>query len=331
MAQFDEKESKLEGVTRMTEKGTGKEGQLDDVLLKLGSPGRYHVICYLLLWCCNAFVAFNHVSLPSTFGITPSHRSTSYPGFFYVYDILTGWFRNSPESYGKKIGCALQNGRPNTICSVHNVPILVSLKKNTHLPQKMACRYVVLAMRPNGKKINIISFSDIFAWNLVCDNNFYPMVSTTVYFIGVMIGGGTIGRVSDRYGRRPVLLISLGLAIIFFAVASLIKNFILFTLFRFFGGIFACGVHSIVYVMTPELAPKKHNNYLSLLLIFSFLTSVAAGGGICWATKSWWQSQLYTSLSLVIPLCLMYFDPQKRQYIFLKPIFERFYHILKFF
>ncbi|XP_057299353.1 organic cation transporter-like protein [Hydractinia symbiolongicarpus] len=322
MAQFDEKESKLEGVTRMTEKGTGKEGQLDDVLLKLGSPGRYHVICYLLLWCCNAFVAFNHVSLPSTFGITPSYRSTSYPGFFYVYDILTGWFRNNPDSYGKKIGCALQNGRPNTI----------SLKKNTHLPQKVnvfltykpkaffgkhkifgvstfviACRYVDLAMRPNGKKIKIISFSDICAWNLVCDNNFYPMVSTTVYFIGVMIGGGTIGRVSDRYGRRPVLLISLGLAIIFFAVASLIKNIIRFTLLRFFGGIFACGVHSIVYVMTPELAPKKHNNYLSLLLIFSFLTSVAAGGGICWATKSWWQSQLYTSLSLVIPLCLMYF------------------------
>ncbi|XP_057299373.1 solute carrier family 22 member 4-like [Hydractinia symbiolongicarpus] len=59
--------------------------------------------------------------------------------------------------------------------------------------------------------------------------------------------------------------------------------------------------------MTPELAPKKHNNYLSLLLIGSYLTSVAAGGGICWATKSWWQSQLYTSLPLVLPLCLIYF------------------------
>ena len=47
---------------------------VDDVLLQLGRPGRYHVLVYITLWTCNVFVAFNHVSLPATMGITPTHK-----------------------------------------------------------------------------------------------------------------------------------------------------------------------------------------------------------------------------------------------------------------
>ena len=40
----------------------------------LGSPGKYSLIIYITGFCLNAFVAFNHVSLPSLYAVPISHR-----------------------------------------------------------------------------------------------------------------------------------------------------------------------------------------------------------------------------------------------------------------
>ena len=46
----------------------------DDALRLLGNPGRYSILVYMIGFCLNIFVAFNHVSLPSLYAVPIPHR-----------------------------------------------------------------------------------------------------------------------------------------------------------------------------------------------------------------------------------------------------------------
>ena len=49
----------------------------------------------------------------------------------------------------------------------------------------------------------------LFQWELVCDRAYIAPLVTTVYFCGVMLGGVIFGGLSDRLGRKWVMLLCL--------------------------------------------------------------------------------------------------------------------------
>ena len=66
-----------------------------------------------------------------------------------------------------------------------------------HLPAKLIVKYFLI----------IISY--LFQWELVCDKAYIAPLVTTVYFCGVMLGGVIFGGLSDRYGRKWMMLFCL--------------------------------------------------------------------------------------------------------------------------
>lgn len=52
-------------------------------------------------------------------------------------------------------------------------------------------------------------------WNLVCDNAYLKNVGEMFFLIGVATGGLISGYLSDKFGRRTMLLISAVLQTIF--------------------------------------------------------------------------------------------------------------------
>ena len=58
----------------------------------------------------------------------------------------------------------------------------------------------------------------------------------TIYFCGVMIGGVVFGMISDRFGRRPVLLFTMYAHILLGVVIAFIPNYIGFVVLRFIVG-----------------------------------------------------------------------------------------------
>lgn len=47
--------------------------QVEELLTKLGAPGRYQLFIYACLWLCNATASINHV-LMAVIGYTPPYR-----------------------------------------------------------------------------------------------------------------------------------------------------------------------------------------------------------------------------------------------------------------
>uniref|UniRef100_A0A4W4H5U0 Solute carrier family 22 member 6 n=1 Tax=Electrophorus electricus TaxID=8005 RepID=A0A4W4H5U0_ELEEL len=76
----------------------------------------------------------------------------------------------------------------------------------------------------------------ISEWDLVCDLRSLKRMGQTVYMGGVLVGALVFGGLSDRFGRRVLLLISNLLLAVSGTCAAFSTSFTMFCVFRFFCG-----------------------------------------------------------------------------------------------
>ncbi len=80
--------------------------------------------------------------------------------------------------------------------------------------------------------------SFLFQFDLVCNKWYLVSLSTTIYFCGVMLGGLIFGSLSDRFGRKPFLLVCIYVPIAIWVGIAFANSYILFACLRFLQGVF---------------------------------------------------------------------------------------------
>jgi AAHS family 4-hydroxybenzoate transporter-like MFS transporter len=126
----------------------------------------------------------------------------------------------------------------------------------------------------DGYDLNAVAWavpSLIRAWHLP------PPAFTTAFFwssIGIMVGALSAGPIGDRFGRRPLLLVSLTI----FGIASLLSagagSLGMLTVLRFFTGIGIGGGFSGAAALTGDYAPHR----LRATMIMATFTGAPLGG-----------------------------------------------------
>ncbi|XP_033996045.1 solute carrier family 22 member 6-like [Trematomus bernacchii] len=94
-------------------------------------------------------------------------------------------------------------------------------------------------------------------WNLVCDQRSLKQMGQTVYMGGVLLGSVVFGGLSDRYGRRILLLISNLLMAVSGTCAAFSTTFPLFCLFRFGCGMALSGIGLNTFSLIVEWIPTS--------------------------------------------------------------------------
>ena len=74
--------------------------------------------------------------------------------------------------------------------------------------------------------------SAVMEWNLVCDNRSLRATAQSVYMFGVLLGSYIFGFLSDRFGRKPVFLLSIILQFLSGLGAGMAPEYYSFILFR---------------------------------------------------------------------------------------------------
>ncbi|KAJ4930335.1 hypothetical protein JOQ06_019339 [Pogonophryne albipinna] len=97
----------------------------------------------------------------------------------------------------------------------------------------------------------------ISEWNLVCDQRSLKQMGQTVYMGGVLLGAVIFGGLSDRYGRRILLLISNLLMAVSGTCAAFSTTFPLFCLSRFGCGMAMSGVGLNTFSLIVEWIPTS--------------------------------------------------------------------------
>ena len=54
-----------------------------------------------------------------------------------------------------------------------------------------------------------MSSTVVTEWDLVCKDDFKGPLVGSAFMAGLMIGSFTLGTLSDHYGRRPILMLSM--------------------------------------------------------------------------------------------------------------------------
>ncbi|XP_069092762.1 solute carrier family 22 member 7-like [Pleurodeles waltl] len=98
-------------------------------------------------------------------------------------------------------------------------------------------------------------------WDLVCEQKWLNNASSTFLFIGVMMGSILIGYLSDRYGRRMMLLVTCVFTLLFGMASAASVNYPMFAVFWALYGLSVSGFSLITTALGLEWVNKKHRTF----------------------------------------------------------------------
>jgi MFS family permease len=102
-------------------------------------------------------------------------------------------------------------------------------------------------------------------------------LSASAYLAGAVCGALLFGWLADRYGRRPLFFVTLGVYLTATALTGLSWNFAAFAVFRFFTGAGIGGEYSAINSAIQELTPARYRGRTDLLINGSFWLGAALG------------------------------------------------------
>uniref|UniRef100_A0A2A4KAN0 Major facilitator superfamily (MFS) profile domain-containing protein n=1 Tax=Heliothis virescens TaxID=7102 RepID=A0A2A4KAN0_HELVI len=152
-------------------------------------------------------------------------------------------------------------------------------------------------------------------WDLICNRTYLASLAQSMMQIGILAGSLLFGYLSDRYGRKSVVLISLFFEVVSVAISAVVPYFWLFMICRFLIGVALGGTMLCCYVLLIELCGKSFRPYLSGLQEMPFLIAYFSLPIIAYFVREWRQLQLVTSVPWAIVIVYYWLIPESPRWL----------------
>uniref|UniRef100_A0A914VSW7 Major facilitator superfamily (MFS) profile domain-containing protein n=1 Tax=Plectus sambesii TaxID=2011161 RepID=A0A914VSW7_9BILA len=149
-------------------------------------------------------------------------------------------------------------------------------------------------------------YSTVLEFDMLCGTRAYiASLISTFQFGGVLVGTIVCGQLADKYGRRPIALITLTLGILFAMSSGASPNWQVLMALRILMGTCIGGALVSVYTYVVEIIPPQQRVFQRAF--FNWGYSRAMLTVVCWMVPHWrWAS--YATVSVVIPIIpIVYF------------------------
>jgi len=142
----------------------------------------------------------------------------------------------------------------------------------------------------------------------------------TLFFTGMLLGAFVFGRLADRIGRKPVLMMAVVIDACFGVASAFAPDFAWLLALRFLTGIGVGGTLPVDYTMMAEFLPSdRRGRWLVLLESFwavgTILLAVLALVALRWGSDAWRVIFLVTGLPALIGVVLRFFIPESPMYL----------------
>ena len=153
---------------------------------------------------------------------------------------------------------------------------------------------------------SVVTTSIVEDFGMTCHDDYQRDLINSIFMIGPIIGGFTIGIISDTIGRMKAMVITLVSMSIPGIITTLWVNPVVYGIYRVLAGIGYSGAITTALVISSETAPPKHK------MIFMFITGVALHvGEVINATESYffrdWKTLQLVVYVPILTLVLLYF------------------------
>uniref|UniRef100_A0A665T9C3 Solute carrier family 22 member 7-like n=1 Tax=Echeneis naucrates TaxID=173247 RepID=A0A665T9C3_ECHNA len=137
-------------------------------------------------------------------------------------------------------------------------------------------------------------------WDLVCNNRGQNKATATIFFMGVMLGALTFGSLSDKFGRRIMLLVSYVSGLLFAISSAFSSSYVTFAVLRFFTGFCIVGIVIVSAVLNVEWVDIEHRKLVGVIDSLSWTFGSTVFVAIAYLATDW----RWLTVSVTFPLIL---------------------------
>ena len=265
---------------------------VDNLMKAIGNPGKYQVLIFALTSINFMIMLSTHFTMIFFAAKTEHHCSVATGR--NISDIIPTITSNGEQ---KLDGCNLyQNGN-----------------KTQTIPCNNGWTYYM-----EEREQTIISEFD-----LVCDNAYKADLATTIYFCGVTLGGIFFGVLADRFGRWPIIAITLLAAGIIGIAIFIFRTYIAFVVLRFCLGLVIQGLQSSSVVLSMELFSAKYRGHVGVLCGVTGNIGALCFALLVYVVRDWKYIQLVLSIVSLVQLVSLWIIPESIRWHLLHGRFKK--------
>ncbi|XP_051283078.1 solute carrier family 22 member 13 isoform X2 [Dicentrarchus labrax] len=136
--------------------------------------------------------------------------------------------------------------------------------------------------------------------------------------VGMLLGSLVGGALSDRYGKRPVLLVCVCVHAVCGLVPAILPHPILFLAVRCLTGVCCCCINICSFSLAVEWTPPAARLWPPAFLPFCFSLGTMGGAPLAWLSPTWRQLHLSLALPQLVCLPLFLAIPESPRWLLLK-------------
>ncbi|XP_017273723.1 solute carrier family 22 member 6 [Kryptolebias marmoratus] len=281
-----------------------------DLLEQVGSMGRFQIL-HVTLLCIPVMMMASHNLLQNFVAMVPLHHCSPHSNL--------SWSQLDPEQLLLVTVPLDPAGKPQR-CQRYATPQwhLVDRNGSSAVEERAEDEEgldVALQGCTDGWSYNMTERTStiISDWDLVCDLRSYKQMGQTIYMGGVLVGAFVFGSLSDRYGRRILLIISNLLMAVSGTCAAFSLSFPLFCLFRFGCGMALSGLGLNTFSLIVEWIPTRVRTVTGTITGYCYTIGQLLLAVIAYFIRDWRWLTLTVSLpSYVFFLISWWFHESSR-------------------
>uniref|UniRef100_A0A8C3SQP7 Major facilitator superfamily (MFS) profile domain-containing protein n=1 Tax=Chelydra serpentina TaxID=8475 RepID=A0A8C3SQP7_CHESE len=144
----------------------------------------------------------------------------------------------------------------------------------------------------------------ITEWDLVCDSRQLKQMAQSIYMAGILAGGIVFGGLSDRFGRRSLVIWCYLQMAVTGTCTAFSPSFTAYCIFRFLTGMAFSGIVLNGVSLSVEWTPTRTRAIVGTMYGYCYTTGQFILAGVAYAIRSWRWLQLVVSLPYFI--CFSY-------------------------
>ncbi|CAG5874056.1 solute carrier family 22 member 6 [Menidia menidia] len=263
-----------------------------DLLEQVGSTGRFQIL-HVTLLCIPVLMMASHNLLQNFVANVPPHYCSPHSNISQSH--------LSPEETLLITVPRDQAGKPHR-CQRYVTPQWDLLANNGSSYLEEDVGDVNLQGCVDGWSYNMTEMTStiISDWHLVCDLRSLKQMGQTVYMGGVLLGALLFGGLSDRYGRRNLLLFSNLLMAVSGTCAAFSSSFPLFCLFRFGCGMALSGLGLNTFSLIVEWIPTRVRTVTGTITGYCYTLGQLLLAAIAYFLRDWRWLTLAVSLPFYV-------------------------------
>ncbi|XP_059189465.1 solute carrier family 22 member 7-like [Centropristis striata] len=152
-------------------------------------------------------------------------------------------------------------------------------------------------------------------WDLVCDGRGKNKATATIFFLGVMFGAMTFGSLSDKYGRRIMLLVSYVSALLFAVASAFSTSYLMFAALRFFTGFCITGIIIVSTVLSVEWVDIKHRKLVGVIDSLSWTFGNTIFAAIAYFVTDWRWLIVSVTSPLILAIITWRWMPESARWL----------------